>query len=566
MNYIPIDVFRELDLAEVMEAMMRYVDLIDNSYHEKSNNTIMRYWQSKGITLKSILLTDLLDWLCCLAFSDGFIAPEEVQFINTYLNKELSENDITEICKFRINQDYFKHLPLSFILFNEDDLVMKSMGIDIDLDPVEHLYLLFITMGAQFIYCDGNAAFKEISMFNGYAEDLYEKIHDFNLIQKELAVLEISDGKVGGKYSENRYSFNQDIANNYSEKLSELDDLEEIRDEVPQENVSSDIKDSNFETNSFQSKKVNPNNVWDLKVVPNDYYNFTGEFENHLDDFDSILTLKNRDKIKNTYLTTQQYRSILNKIKLTSDTLLVKIINENNIDLNSLSAFEKILLFAESFVKVDYEYSGADLGNYIFNKINLDDRLYTANQIITLIHELSHHLLAEILEQTVMILLNTDKTDAIELYVGFSLMLDKSALMNEYCAHAVESRFTPHGYQDYGSFVKILHDRFDLDKDEEIIEMCKIVGNTFCQDILTIIEPFIDYNLREDIKEQFKKDLVHPPAYQGIFLETKHTLDIYHLLGLIKDILLDGFDEALRNRERLLDYKKQFDFYNKSLE
>lgn len=546
MNYIPIDGLRELNLEEVMEVMMNYVDLLDSSYQEKSNNTIMRHWQSKGITLKSILLTDLLDWLCCLAFSDGFIAPEEVQFINSHLNQELSVNDITEICKFRINQDYFKRLPLSFILFYEDDLVMKSMGIDMDFNSVEHLHMLFMTIGAQFIYCDGSAAFKEIAVFNGYAEDLYDKIHDFNLIQKELAILEISDGEVSEKYSENKYSFNQDIVNNYREKLNNIE-------EIPHDVLSSDI-----------NPKVKNNSVWDLDLIPNDYYNFNGKFENHLDDFDSILTLKNRDKIKNTYLTVQQYRGILNKIKATSDNLLVKIINENNIDLNSLSAFEKILLFAESFVKVDYESSGADLGNYIFNKINLDDRLYTATQIITLIHELSHHLLAEIFEQTVMILLNTDKTDAIELYVGFSLMLDAPALMNEYCAHAVESRFTPHGYQDYGSFLKILHDRFDLDKDEEIIEMSKIVGNTFCQDILTIIEPFIDYNLREEIKEQFKKDLVHPPAYQGIVLETKHSLDIYHLLGLIKDILLDGFDEALKNREMLLDYKKQFEFYNKS--
>ena len=45
MNYIPIDGLRGLDLAEVMEVMMNYVDLIDSSYHEKSNNTIMRFWQ-----------------------------------------------------------------------------------------------------------------------------------------------------------------------------------------------------------------------------------------------------------------------------------------------------------------------------------------------------------------------------------------------------------------------------------------------------------------------------------------------------------------------------------------
>lgn len=565
MNYFPIDGFREFDLTEVMEIMMNYVDLLDSSYQEKSNNNIMRHWQSKGITLKSIVLTDLLDWLCCLAFSDGFIAPEEVQFINTHLNQELSVNDIIESCKFRINQDYFKHLPLSFILLYEDDLVMKSMDIDMDFNSVEQLHILFMVIGAQFIYCDNDAAFKEISMFNGYNEDLYERIHDFNSIQKELAILEVLNGEVGEKYSENKYSFNQDIVNDYREKLTELDNLDEINEEISKDNLSREMTDNTLETNPFESKVVKTNTVWDLELSPNEYYNFTGEFDNHFDDFESILTLKNRDKIKNTYLTVQQYRGILNKIKLTSDNLLVKIINESNIDLNSLSVFEKILLFAESFVDVDYESSGADLGNYIFNKIHLDDRLYTATQIITLIHELSHHLLAEIFEQAVMILLNTEKTDAIELYVGFSMMLDKSTLINEYCAHAVESRFTPHGYQDYGSYVKILDERFDLDRDKEVIELCKLVGNTFCQDILSIMEPFIDYKLREEIKEQFKKDLVHPPTYHGISYEIKNTLDINHLLSFIQDILLTGFDEALENPERLEDYKKQFEWYKNNM-
>ena len=124
--------------------------------------------------------------------------------------------------------------------------------------------------------------------------------------------------------------------------------------------------------------------------------------------------MENRQKLEGTLLTPQQYRSILNKIKLTSDTLLFKIFNENYVDFNSLNLFEKMLLFTNSFVDADYKSSGEELGLYYINKIYLDDRLYLPYQIITLIHELSHHLLAEIFEQSVMILLNTDKTDAVE--------------------------------------------------------------------------------------------------------------------------------------------------------
>ena len=220
------------------------------------------------------------------------------------------------------------------------------------------------------------------------------------------------------------------------------------------------------------------------------------------------------------------------------------------------------MLFTKSFVEVDYKAGGADLGNYAFNRINLDDRLDTSNQITTLIHELSHHLLAEIFEQSTMIILNTDKTIAIEAFVAFSLMCaDPSILLNEYCAHTVEGRFTPHGYQNYGSFENILQ-RFDIRRDRDVIFMCMTVGNTFCKDILTIMEAFIDYNLREEIKQQFKKDYNFPPNYQGISLEIRDTMPITQLIDFINFILLMGFDTALRDPEGLLSFQRQFELHN----
>lgn len=550
MSDIPeIDELLMFDLTESIEDTIYFVDLIDSTYNEKPNNNIMRFWQSKGVNLKSVVLTDLLDWLCCLAFSDGFIAPEEVEFINTCLKQNLSVNDLIQSCMVRIDQKYFKHIPLSFILLYEEDLVIKSLGLEMPFNPVEILYSLFMIVGAQFIYCDNNVSYEELVMFNEYLEDLSKRIYDFDLIQKELTIIEMTDGKIGQKYSEERYTSSKVVLNNYLEKINE--------------GVSDGNTTSNIFNNPWKSSGNKPNVSWDLKSNPNNYYNFTGEFDNHLANFEDIFTPENCQKLKNNFLTPQQYISILNKIKSTSDILLAKTIDENNIDINSLSIFEKILLFTESFVDVDYESAGADLGNYGFNIIHLDDRLYTANQITTLIHELAHHLLSEIFEQAVMIILNTDKTDAIEAYVGFTLMCsDMFLLLNEYCAHRVEGRFTPHGYQNYGSFENVLR-RFDLEKDEDMIKGCMEVGNTFCQDILNIIEPFIDYNLREEIKQQFKKDFNYPPNYHGIYLEIKETVNYYHLLEFINVHLLSGFVEALDKPELLDDYWKEFEFHNK---
>lgn len=321
-------------------------------------------------------------------------------------------------------------------------------------------------------------------------------------------------------------------------------------------------KQDEIKTNPWQTDEIKYNNPWDLEINPNDNYNFTGEFKNHLTDFKDIFTHQNRNRLENVHVTPNQYQQILRRIKSTSDEILTKSIEDNNIDFNSLSILEKVLLFTKSFVDVDYKAGGADLGNYAFNLIHLDDRLDTANQITTLIHELAHHLLAEIFEQSAMVIFDTDKTIAIESYVGFSLMCaNPSILLNEYCAHTVQGRFTPHGYQNYGSFENILQ-RFDVQRDYKIISMCMTVGNTFCQDLLSIIEPFIDYNLREEIKQQFKKDFNYPPNYQGISLEIKDTMPIDELLNFINFILLFGFNEAIKNPDGLFEFRRQFELHN----
>lgn len=563
-----IDALLQFDLTKVIEDMVYYVDLIDNNFHEKPNNFIMKYWQSQNVNLKSVLLTDLLDWLCCLSLSDGFVAREEVQFINIHLKQRLSVNNILEICRERIDEDYFNRLPLSFILLYEDDMVMNNLEGRIIHNNVKKLYDLFMIIGIQFISCDNDIDLKEMVVFKRYTEDLLRRIQNFDLKLEQLKALEALAIKLE-EIQNNANSFSENSFNDYYDRISELESLANIKSETQTDNTFSDIsvnpwedKINNVQTNPWQSVENKSNSPWDLEINPNENYSFSGEFSNHLNDFKDIFTPENHQILENNHLTPIQYRSILNKIKSTSDELLNKTINENNIDFNSLSILEKVLLFTKSFVEVDYKAGGADLGNYAFNRIHLDDRLNTANQITTLIHELSHHLLAEIFEQSAMILLNTDKTDAIESYVGFCLMCSNpSILLNEYCAHTVQGRFTPHGYQDYGSFERIL-ERFDLNRDRQIVTMCMMVGNTFCQDLLAIIEPFIDYNLREEIKQQFKKDFNYPPDYRGISLEIKDTIDLNNLVEFINFILLNGFNEALRNPEMLFDYRKQFELHN----
>lgn len=542
----------KFDLSEALQNMMDLAYIVDDNYHVLTNNNLMRYWQSKNVTLKSVLITDLLDWLCCLAFSDGFIAPEEVKFINDYLKQDLTADDIIEHCRFRINQDYFKKLPLSFVLLYEHDLIMKSMNLNEDINSVELLYALFMVMGVQFIYCDNEAALKELSQLNEYGENLSKRIHDFNLMQSHLTILEMSDGKTAEDYFENRYSFTEEIITEYHEELEELDNLKDLNEEIQNIDFSPwRIEPINNESDMWTYKQIDSEYSWKLEKNINDYYDFSDEFDNHLADISEILTLETQNKFKNTHLTPYQYKSILNKIKSTSDNILFKIFNDNCIDFNSLSLFEKVLLFTKSFVESDYKSYGEQLGEYSYNRIHIDERVHTSFQIATLIHELSHHLLAEIFEQTVMILLNTDKTDAVEMFVDMSFHSSNCfILLNEYCAHLVENHFTPREYHNYGSFLKVLEE-FDLnnENDNKRVYKSMMIGNTFSHDIVNIIKPFIDDNLTEQIKHEFKKDFNDMANPMGISYEIDDTFDIYDLLVYINFILITCIEEYLKDSE-----------------
>lgn len=63
-----------------------------------------------------------------------------------------------------------------------------------------------------------------------------------------------------------------------------------------------------------------------------------------------------------------------------------------------------------------------------------------------------------------MYIWNSDKTSAIEAISDYCLLNNK--LINEYCAHTVQGRFLPFGYQNYGSFNRLLR-KLDNKKDKK---------------------------------------------------------------------------------------------------
>lgn len=279
----------------------------------------------------------------------------------------------------------------------------------------------------------------------------------------------------------------------------------------------------------------------------------TGKYENFSDIFINE-NLKSLDE-----LTIDGYNTVIKNITDMGHYHLEQYYQNNN--RRNLSILDKIKALTQAYCEINYKSRGAELGSYSFNSINVDDRLDEANQIATLIHELSHHLFSEIFEQVMMYLWKCDKSDAIEAFAWFALIGNPLIkLTNEYCAHTCEGRFIPHGYQNYGSFNNIVMTEFDPEKDHEAITFALVFGNTMARDILEILEDFIDYDLRDEIKQQFKHDFTYPPQYDQILLESRDYLPDELKVENIRSILKLGFEAGKdKQMKDILDaFKESF--------
>ncbi len=275
-------------------------------------------------------------------------------------------------------------------------------------------------------------------------------------------------------------------------------------------------------------------------------------------DFDEIFSRENFERIDAFDFRVRDYNAILKNIKKSSIQTFESLINENEILLDELSITDKVLLYSKSFVEVDYKSYGAQLGYFNFNKITIDDRLVKSLQITTLIHEISHFLLNEIIAQILCTILDCSKNALMESIAVFIMSYSPfTRLIDEYAAHTTEGRFTVYGYQDYSSFIEIEKSlNGEMSRDE--IEITKSIGNTFAISIKDILESYIDEDMRADINELFLNEVTDSPNYEMLALENCDRLTREGFLKAIWLVISEGFEMASQNISKLKEYETYF--------
>lgn len=294
--------------------------------------------------------------------------------------------------------------------------------------------------------------------------------------------------------------------------------------------------------------------VSDIKSNPK----FTFEGTNNYESFDEIFTPENMQLIEDSKFMKRDFNRIVKNIKTQALKNMDELLKTNEIDIDGLGVSDKVLLFSKSFVTVDYKSQGRDLGYFEFNQITIDDRQTSSLQITTLIHELSHFLLKELLTQIICKILDCTKSPLIESIATFILSYSHfTQLIDEYSAHTVEGRFAVFGYQDYSSFLSI-EQALDGEMTADEIEITKSIGNTFAISIKDILESFIDDDLRVSIKDLFLLETHEKPNYDMLVLENCNSLTNDGFMKAIRLILTDGFNTACINQDKLIEYEKFF--------
>ena len=247
-----------------------------------------------------------------------------------------------------------------------------------------------------------------------------------------------------------------------------------------------------------------------------------------IDDFDILFSEFNRNLLENAQIDDVEYNMLLSDIFLRLDY----------IDICGKTTKDKIKNLANVFAiskpkSRGYERGFTHLGTYIY----YDDRLDESVQIATIIHELAHYLLFNIIEELLCEVFKIKSSLTLQSFILYFLTLPEFKIMNEYCAHTVEGRFIPYGYQNYGSFNMLVE---EYNFGEEELNTMVVLGNSFANEIIIYLEKYIDDSLREEIKLQYRKDF-KTPTYDSIIRETTASFELSKKNDMILKLLYSVF-------------------------
>ncbi len=270
---------------------------------------------------------------------------------------------------------------------------------------------------------------------------------------------------------------------------------------------------------------------------------------------DQLLTRDNLNHIANADFTVDDYQMILKEIY---DESVENLTLDKNI-----SALENIKRIAYQHVNIYFSEKEISSGYYIYNKIYLNNNLSEAQQIVTIIHELTHHIYAEIFEKWLYKLFNVREKFLVESVVMFMLNNSiENRIADEYLSYIVEGRFTPPECQNYLSFLQLL---IELNINVEKSKSFFIFAHEISHDIDDILKPIITDKLKQCIAKQFVVDDIDKLYQKLTFDYRDERFDEVEKVEFMQEMLYFIFDYFINGEGNINDLEHYIQGFDNSL-
>lgn len=269
-------------------------------------------------------------------------------------------------------------------------------------------------------------------------------------------------------------------------------------------------------------------------------------------DMHELITRENMQALETTNFQVEDYKEILKEI--TTESLENLEINYENTPLENIKNITK------QHVNIYFSEQEISSGYYIYNKIYLNNNQPESQQIVTLIHELTHHIYAEIFEKVLERIYDITNYRIIESFVMFMLNNSiENRIADEYLSYIVEGRFTPDQYHNYLPFIQLLIEYgIDVEKNKDYF----IFAHEISHDIDDILRLVITEKLEQQIHNQFKEDNIDEFNQKLTFDYPEERFDDDEKVEIIIEMIYFIFDYFINgegNVDEMIEYVDKFD-------
>lgn len=223
-------------LRQRVDELVEYVKLLDENSYDEQYKPLITDCKSKNLSILSILLGDLFEWMEYLGLSDGYLDDSEVNCINFILGLNYTRSEVIGFINNNLKEDYTTTLPLSFMLFYENDLYHLKVGNNM-LNSVEILFGIYEEIGHLLSSVDGNISQSEADKYNLYMGNLRSNLEFFKMEGYNNLVNSIENGTLENNQIDTNMSPSHDsqsLPNNNITQTTVEDDktLDEYIDEL----------------------------------------------------------------------------------------------------------------------------------------------------------------------------------------------------------------------------------------------------------------------------------------------------------------------------------------------